>query len=60
VKGFVTTGSISTLLWIVALLAGWLAATCLVGSRYAIVKFRAFLKTPLFEEVEHLTHIWER
>jgi hypothetical protein len=56
----VTTGSISDLLWIVALIAGWLAIICLVGGWYAGVKFRTFLKAPLSEEVEHLTHVWER
>jgi hypothetical protein len=54
------TGSISGLLWILAFLAGWLAIICFVGSRYAVAKFRTFLKAPLSEEVEHLTHVWER
>ena len=54
------TGSISVLLWIVAPIAGWLAIICLVGGRYAGAKFRTFLKAPLSEEVEHLTHVWEK
>jgi hypothetical protein len=56
----VATGSISDLLWIVALIAGWLAIICLVGGWYAGAKFRTFLKAPLSEEVEHLTHVWEK
>jgi hypothetical protein len=60
VKGIVTTGSITDLLWIVALLAGWLAIICLIGGWYAGAKFRTFLKAPLSEEVEHLTHVWEK
>jgi hypothetical protein len=60
VKGIVTTGSITDLLWIVALLAGWLAIICLIGGWYAGAKFRTLLKAPLSEEVEHLTHVWEK
>jgi hypothetical protein len=56
----VATRSISDLLWIVALISGWLAIICLVGGRYAGAKFRTFLKAPLSEEVEHLTHVWEK
>jgi hypothetical protein len=56
----VTTGSISDLLWIVAVLTGWLAIICLIGGWYAGTKFRIFLKAPLSEEVEHLTHVWEK
>jgi hypothetical protein len=56
----VAAGSINDLLWILAFLAGWLAIICLVGSRYAVAKFRTFLKAPLSEEVEHQTHVWER
>ena len=55
-----TPGSISDLLWIVALITGWLAILCLAGGWYARGKFRTFLKAPLSEEVEHLTHVWER
>lgn len=54
------TGSISDLLWIVALISGWLAIICLVGGWYAGAKFRTFLKAPLSEEAEHLTHVWEK
>ena len=54
------TGSTGDVLWIVALIAGWLAIICLVGGWYAGTKFRTFLKAPLSEEVEHLTHVWER
>jgi hypothetical protein len=56
----VATGSISDLLWIVALIAGWLAIICLFGASYAGAKFRTLLKAPLSEEVEHLTHVWEK
>ena len=52
------TGSISHLLWIVALLAGWLGIICLIGGWYAGARFRTFLKVPLSEKVEHLTHVW--
>ena len=55
-----TPGSISVLPWIVALIAGWLAIICLVGGWYAGAKFQTFLKAPLPEEVEHLTHVWEK
>jgi len=56
----VATGSISDLLWIVALIAGWLAIICLAAGWYARGKFRTFLKAPLSDEVEHQTHVWER
>jgi hypothetical protein len=55
-----TTGSASDLLWSLAVLSGWLAIICLVGGWYAGAKFQTFLKAPLSEEVEHLTHVWER
>ena len=55
-----TTGSISELLWIVAICSGWLAIVCLVGGWYAGAKFQTLLKAPLSEEVEHLTHLWEK
>ena len=54
------SGSISYLLWILALISGWLAIICLVGGWYAGAKFRTFLKAPLSEEMEHLTHVWEK
>jgi len=56
----VATGLTSDPLWIVALLAGWLAVVSLVGGWYAGAKFQALLKSPLSEEVEHLTHVWEK
>jgi hypothetical protein len=55
-----TTGSASDLLWSLTVLSGWLAIICLVGGWYAGAKFQTFLKAPLSEEVEHLTHVWER
>ncbi|WP_204242494.1 hypothetical protein [Microvirga arvi] len=55
-----TTGSITDLLWILALLAGWLAIIYLIGGWYAGTRFRTLLKAPLSEEVEHLTHVWEK
>jgi hypothetical protein len=51
---------VSHLLWIVAFVAGWMVIICLIGGWYAGAKFRTFLKAPLSEEVEHLTHVWER
>jgi hypothetical protein len=54
------TGLITDLLWMVAFLSGWLAIICLVKGWYAGAKFQTLLKTPLSEEVEHLTHVWER
>jgi hypothetical protein len=56
----VAPGSINDLLWISAILAGWLAILCLIGGWYSGMKFRTFLKAPLSEEVEHQTHVWER
>jgi hypothetical protein len=47
------------LLWILAVLAGWLAIGCLIGRCYSGAKFRTFLKATLSDEVEHLTHVWE-
>jgi hypothetical protein len=60
VKVIVTIGSITELLWIVALVAGWLAIICLIGGWYAGAKFQTLLKAPLSEEVEHLTLVWEK
>jgi hypothetical protein len=59
-ESVVATGSINDLLWIVAVLSGWLAIICLLGGWYAGAKFQTLLKAPLSEEVEHLTHVWER
>jgi hypothetical protein len=42
-----------------AILFGWLSIVPLLGAWYARRKFRAFLKAPLSDEVEHLTHVWE-
>jgi hypothetical protein len=44
----------------VTCVAGWLAILCLAAGWYARGKFRTFLKSPLSDEVEHLTHVWER
>jgi len=50
---------IRDLLWTGAILFGWLSVLSLVGTWHARRKFRALLKAPLTEEVEHLTHVWE-
>jgi hypothetical protein len=56
----VTAGSLRGLLWYIALTSGWLAVPLLGSSWYARRRFHAFLKAPLTEEAEHLTHVWER
>ncbi len=55
-----TAGSIRDLFWPLAIVSGWLAILMLGAAWHAGRKFRALLKAPLTEEVEHLTHIWER
>lgn len=50
---------IRDLLWIGAILLGWLSILSLIGTWHARRKFHALLKAPLTEEVEHLTHVWE-
>ena len=55
-----TAGSLRDLLWHLAIIFGWLALIPLGGGWYAHRRFRAFLKAPLTEEAEHLTHVWER
>jgi hypothetical protein len=55
----VSPESLQNLLWNVAVVAGWLALIPLAGSWHARRRFRALLKDPLTEEVEHLTHLWE-
>jgi hypothetical protein len=56
----VTVGSLHALLWYLPLTSGWLAIILLGSGWYARRRFRAFLKFPLTEEVEHLTHVWEK
>jgi hypothetical protein len=56
----VTVGSLRDLLWYLALTSGWLAVISLGYGWYARRRFRTFLKAPLTEEAEHLTHVWER
>jgi hypothetical protein len=58
--GIVTFGSLRELLWYLALTFGWLAIILLGSGWYARRRFLALLKAPLTEEVEHLTHVWER
>ncbi|PVE21085.1 hypothetical protein DC522_28485 [Microvirga sp. KLBC 81] len=55
----VATGSIRDLLWLLAVLCGWLAIIALAGGWYARKKFHGFLKAPLSEEVERQTNVWE-
>lgn len=55
-----TIGSLRDPLWYLAVIFGWLAIISLGGAWYAGRRFRALLKAPLTEEVEHLTHFWER
>lgn len=57
---YVTVGNFRDLLWYTALISGCLAITLVAGGWYARRKFRTFLKAPLTEEAEHLTHVWER
>lgn len=52
--------SLRDLLWLLAIAFGWLAVVPLGGGWYARNRFRALLKAPLTEEVEHLTHVWEK
>jgi hypothetical protein len=47
-------------LWHLAIILGCLAIVSLGGAWYARRKFHAFLKAPLTEEAEHLTHVWEQ
>jgi hypothetical protein len=56
----VTIGSLRDPLWYLAIIFGWLAVVSLWGAWYAGRRFQALLKAPLTEEVEHLTHVWER
>ncbi|KLK89491.1 hypothetical protein AA309_31050 [Microvirga vignae] len=55
-----TIGSLRDPLWYLAIIFGWLAIISLGGAGYAGRRFQALLKAPLTEEVEHLTHVWER
>jgi hypothetical protein len=48
------------LLWYVAVSTGWLAIIAHSLAWYAGQKFRALLKAPLSEEVEHKTRLWEQ
>lgn len=54
-----TVGSLRDLSWYLAIIFGWLAVISLGYGWYARRKFHAFLKIPLTEEAEHLTHVWE-
>jgi hypothetical protein len=47
-------------LWYLAVCSGWLAVIALGFGWHARRKFRALLKAPLTEEVEHMTHEWEK
>lgn len=48
------------LLWNLALIFGWLSIVPLIMVYQARRKFHALLKEPLNDEVEHLTHSWEK
>jgi hypothetical protein len=48
------------LLWYLAVLSGWSALIAQALAWSARKKFRALLKAPLTEEVEHMTHVSER
>jgi len=56
----VTGESFHSTLWYGAIILGWLAIPLLGGVFYARRRFRALLKAPLTDEVELLTHLWER
>ena len=55
-----TVGSLRDASSYLALTSGWLAVISLGYGWYARRRFRTFLKAPLTEEAEHLTHVWER
>ena len=55
-----TIGSFRDPLWYLAIIFGWLAIILIGSGWYARRRFHALLKAPLTEEVEHLTHFWER
>jgi hypothetical protein len=55
-----TVGSLRDLLWYLANVSGWLAILMLGSAWHARRKFHILVKAPLTEEVEHLTHVWER
>jgi hypothetical protein len=56
----VTIAEFRNLLWDLAILIGWFAAIPHGLAWVARRKFRAFLKLPLTEDVENMTHRWER
>lgn len=47
------------LMWDLAIIFGWLSPVVLAMGYYARKRFKALLKAPLTEEVEHQTHAWE-
>lgn len=55
-----TAETFHDMLWNSAILTGWLAIISLSGRWHARRKFLALLKAPLTDEVEQLTHVWER
>jgi hypothetical protein len=56
----VTAEHLRDLVWYLAFAFGWVSMISLGCSWYARQRFQAFLKVPLTEEAEHLTHVWER
>lgn len=52
--------SFRDVLWSSAILLAWLSIISLGGAWYARARFQNLLKAPLTDEVEHLTHVWER
>jgi hypothetical protein len=49
-----------SLLLNIAVYSGWITVIAHGFAWYARRKFRALLKAPLTDEVENLTHLWER
>lgn len=55
-----TIADLRELLWILAIAFGWLSLIPIAIAWHGRKKFRALLKAPLSDEVEHMTHVWER
>lgn len=55
-----TAERLRDLVWYLAIVFGWVSMSSLGCGWYARQRFQAFLKAPLSEEAEHLTHVGER